>query len=285
MNCRNCKYAFSEIADYCQGCGAKVVTERLTVKRIFLEFLNKVFGWDNTYLRTFRTMVVTPDIVAKDYINGVRKKFMPPFTFLLIGLTIATLVFNSFSDKYTEFSTDMFGESFYRFQFDSAKQKEGSLKNLENENDQKAFEDFMKGQIESQKKSQGMILKYFNLFAFLSIPMYTFISYLVFGRKKYNYAEHLVVNCYIQGFSMIATTFLFVIALLVHPYMFSSGVLIAVFYYSFTYKRLCDLTLAKTLWKFIKFLLILIITFITISVLLGVVVVVLDKFFGINLIN
>ncbi|WP_299311331.1 DUF3667 domain-containing protein [uncultured Aquimarina sp.] len=280
MECKNCKYTLIEKADYCQGCGAKIVTERLTVKGIFLEFLNKVFGWDNTYLRTFRTMVVAPDKVVKDYIGGVRKKFMPPFTFLLIGLTIATLVFNSFSDKYAEFSSGMFGENFYRLQFDSAKEKDDSLKNLEN--DEKAFEDFMKEQIDSHKKMQGMLLKYFNLFAFLSMPMYTFIAFLVFGRKKYNYAEHLVVNSYIQGVTMIATTFLFIMALVIHPYIFSSGVLVAIFYYSFTYKRLCDLTLGRTLWKFIKFLLILITVFVGISFSIGIILALLAKVFGLN---
>ncbi|WP_299222703.1 DUF3667 domain-containing protein [uncultured Aquimarina sp.] len=285
MSCKNCEYNLTETAQFCQSCGAKVVTERLTVKRMFLEFLDKVFGWDNTYLRTFRIMLVAPDKVAKDYIDGVRKKFMPPFTFLLIGLTIATLVFNSFSDKYTEFSSGMFGEGFYRIQFDSAKEKNDSLKNLENEKEQEAFEDFMKEQIESQKKTQGMLLKYFNLSAFLLMPVYTFISYLVFGRKKYNYAEHLVINCYIQGFSMITSTFLFLMALVIHPYIFTSTVLIAIFYYSFTYKRLCDLTLARVLWKFIKFLLILMISFITITLLIAIVGVLLTKIFGLNFFN
>ncbi|WP_298539293.1 DUF3667 domain-containing protein [uncultured Aquimarina sp.] len=282
MTCRNCEYNITETARFCQSCGAKVVTERLTVKKIFLEFLNKVFGWDNTYLRTLRTMTVAPYVVVKDYIDGIRKKFMPPFTFLLIGLTAATLVFNAFSDKYTEFSTDMFGEGFYRIQYETAKEKDNSLKKIEKENEQETFEDFKIKEIEKQKKTQGKILKYFNLFAFLLIPMYTFISYLVFGRKKYNYAEHLVINCYIQGFSMIATTLLFIAALVIHPYIFSSGVLIAIFYYSFTYKRLCGLTLGKTLWKFVKFLLILVTAFITITLLIGIVAILLTKIFGLN---
>ncbi|MFD2562062.1 DUF3667 domain-containing protein [Aquimarina rubra] len=285
MSCKNCQYNITETAFYCQDCGAKVVTERLTVKRMFLDFLDKVFGWDNTYLRTFRTMAVAPDKVAKDYIDGVRKKFMPPFTFLLIGLTIATLVFNSFSDKYTEFSSGMFGESFYRIQFDSAKEKNDSLKNLESENEQKAFEDFMQEQIEGQKKTQGMLLKYFNLSAFLLMPVYTFIAFLVFGRKKYNFAEHLVINCYVQGLSMMTITFLFIIALMIHPYIFTSNVLIAIFYYSFTYKRLCNLSLGRTLWKFIKFLLILIITFIIFILSIVIIGIILDKVFGINLLN
>lgn len=284
MECKNCKYTLLETIGYCQGCGAKIVTERLTVKKIFLEFLNKVFGWDNTYLKTFRIMVVAPDKVAKNYTDGVRKKFMPPFTFLLIGLTIATLVFNSFSDKYAEFSSDIYGESFYRFQFDSAKEKNASSKNLANKSDQEAFEFFMKEQIENQKEVQGMVLKYFNLFAFLLIPIYTFIAFLVFGRKKYNYAEHLVVNCYIQGFTMITSTFLFLMALVVHPYIFISNILIAIFYYSFTYKRLCNHTLSMTLWKFIKFLLILTIVFIMI-ILLGIVLILLSKIFGLNFLN
>ncbi|MBQ4819205.1 DUF3667 domain-containing protein [Aquimarina sp. MMG016] len=285
MSCKNCDYNLTETAYYCQDCGAKVVKDRLTIRKIFQEFLNKVFGWDNTYLRTLRTIVVAPDKVAQDYISGIRKKFMPPFTFLLIGLTIATLVFNAFSDKYVEFSSGMLNESFYRLQFDSAKGKNASSGNLENESNQEAFEDFVEEQIEVQKKSQGMILKYFNLFAFLSIPMYTFIAFVVFGRKQYNYAEHLVINCYIQGFSMITSTLLFLMALFIHPYLFTSSVLIAIFYYSFTYKRLCDLTLARTLWKFIKFLIILTITFIVITVLFGILLVLIDIIFGLNLFN
>ena len=279
MNCKNCSNIILEDIGYCSRCGAKVVRNRLTMGVMFQEFLDTVFGWDNTYFRTFRTMFISPDKVIRAYVDGVRKKYMPPFTFLLIGLTMATLLFNAFSEKYVEFSVNIFGDGFYESQFNNLKINESEAY-FESKEYKADLKEYAKEQKQFHKKWNRNVLKYFNLVSFVSIPLYTLLSMLVFGRKKHNYAEHLVINSYIQGLSMTTMTLLFVIATFTSHWIFSGSVLIAIFYYSFTYRKLYEFSRWKSFLKFLKFIGIIIIPFLLLFIL-GIVVGYLMKTLGV----
>jgi len=269
MNCKNCEYGLQETAKFCQSCGARIIYDRLSLKKLTTDFINKVFGWENNYFRTFRTMMISPDVVVSDYIGGIRKRHMPPITFLLIGLTIATLVFNTFSEKYVELNSDvLIDENYYRTQFE-LKNGEKTSTNLD---DKKKYEEAFQTYKNQQKGFQTNIikgiLKYLNLITFIFMPFYTLISMLVFGRKTHNYSEHLVINCYIQGLSMIGTTLLFIAALIVHPNIYLFGITVAPFYYSFTYKKLYKLSFGKLLLKIGKFLIIFALVAVLFSILI-----------------
>lgn len=268
MNCKNCGYHLVNTAEFCHNCGARVVNERLNLKKLIQDFFNKVFGWENNYFKTFKNMVISPDEVVADYIRGVRKRHMSPITFLLIGTTIATLVFNMFSEKYEELNSSAFlDEDTYRSLYDPTDRVDDLTSPDEIKKYEEEFKAYKKRQEEFQTKWSNGILKYFNLAAFAFMPLYTLISMLVFGWKKYNYSEHLIINCYIQGLSMIGTTLLFVLALLINPTIYLFGVIVAIFYYSFTYKKLYALSLGKLLLKIVKFLIILIFAFLIVTVL------------------
>lgn len=49
----------------------------------------------------------------------------------------------------------------------------------------------------------GWISKYFNVFQMLKIPFIALTTFLLFKKAKLNYAEHLVINSYILGFSTV----------------------------------------------------------------------------------
>jgi len=171
MNCKNCNYSLPETASFCTNCGAKVIEDRLSLKKLIQELFNKVFGWENNYFKTFTTMVVSPDIVVSDYISGIRKRHMSPITFLLIGLTIATLVFNMFSEKYIELNTNtFFDEDSYQTLFDPTGRKNDLKTTDEIKKYDEKFEIYKEEQTEFQTKLTKSILKYFNLAAFVFMP-------------------------------------------------------------------------------------------------------------------
>ncbi|WP_299242355.1 DUF3667 domain-containing protein [uncultured Aquimarina sp.] len=273
MDCKNCGYHLANKAEFCHNCGARVVNQRLNLTKIIQDFFNKVFGWENNYFKTFKNMVISPDVIVSDYIDGVRKRHMSPITFLVIGTTIATLIFNMFSEKYLELNTAAFSdEDTYRSLFDPTGRKNSLTTPEEMKKYEEDFKIYKDGQTEFQTKWTKGMLKYFNLAAFMFIPFYTLISLLVFGWKKHNYSEHLVINCYIQGLSMIGTTVFFIAALIIHPNIYLFGVIVALFYYSFTYKKLYTLSFGKLLWKIVKFLIILILAFLIVTVIGGILV-------------
>jgi len=82
MNCKNCNYSLPETAGFCNNCGAKVIEDRLSLKKLLHDFFNQVFGWENNYFRTLKTMIVAPDVVVSDYIDGIRKRHMYSICFL-----------------------------------------------------------------------------------------------------------------------------------------------------------------------------------------------------------
>jgi hypothetical protein len=98
-----------------------------------------------------------------------------------------------------------------------------------------------------------LIFKNYNLFAFLLLPVYALIAFLVFG-KPYNYGEHLVINAYIQGTTFLVATVMFLVSLATHPAVHGSSILIVILYYCYTYGKLYQLTTGKLILKFLKFI-------------------------------
>ena len=175
---------------------------------------------------------------------------------MLIGLTFSIFIFNTFHDEYIDLSVqssklqlEWFAENFG-----------GPFKNP----------DFQKEQLESSKRSQEFILKYFNLLTFVLLPFYSLLSKLTFG-KPLNYAEHLTVNTYLQGISFISTPILFALSVWLNPNIFLVGLLLTITLYCYAYKKLYRLTIGDTIFKLIVFL-ILLFASIFVFILLGAVI-------------
>lgn len=250
MNCKNCEQDIINTTNFCPDCGAKVVSERITTKKLWRNFATDFFGWDNKYLITLKKLVFKPEQILSEYINGTRKKYVAPFVFLAIGTAIAMLVFTEFSDKYIELVSSFNGQ-----QFDFIQEHLGTEEGFE------CYEEDKKEYIENNAEVQKSILKYFNIFTFLLIPIYAFIAYRVFG-KPHNYAEHLVINCYVQGVTFLIATIAFLASVFINPVIYSLSILLSITYYSYVYKRLNGYGIGTVILKLFKFLAIAICIFI-----------------------
>lgn len=259
MNCKNCNHPLSEGDKYCLECGAKVVAERLTMKRLWTEFVYSVFGWDNKYLKTAKCLIIQPEILFKDYISGVRKRYLSPFTYFSIGVTLALLLYSFNSKIYLEnigYITVKTGDK-----VESSIDSPEKAKNKPSEFNVNEFND----------KLKKLLLKYYNIMAFLLLPVYALMAYWVF-RKPYNYAEHLIINTYIQGLLVIGNLILFHVGLAINkPNMLNYSFFIAIIYYLYAYGRLYKLTFKQYIFRFIRFLLFSIVVGLAL-VLVGVVI-------------
>ncbi|MEM6298986.1 MAG: DUF3667 domain-containing protein [Bacteroidota bacterium] len=252
MNCKNCHSPLKEGDSYCANCGAKVIRERVTTKKLFSEFIENVFGWDNRYLVTFIAMVMRPQAVLGEYVDGVRKRYVNPFTFFVIGMTVTLILFNQFEKQYLELATRPIVA-----QIEAEEEAAGS---------KEAYESLLKKRqnpfspgstkeevIEHNKKIQRWIVKYYNLLALLFMPFYALLAWLVF-RKPLNYAEHLIAGLYIQGMTFWGTTVAFLVTLLTKADIFFFSLLFTVAYYLYAYARLYKLSTGKVVLSFFKFL-------------------------------
>jgi hypothetical protein len=82
--CRNCDAdaAFGQI--YCGICGQKYATERLTLHEIGHDMLHALVHVDRSAFSLVRMLLVHPGTVARDYVQGKRKRYFGPFSFLVI---------------------------------------------------------------------------------------------------------------------------------------------------------------------------------------------------------
>lgn len=58
MSCKNCQKSLVPEDKFCSNCGAQIVTQRLTVKKVIHEFSQRYLSFDNKFLSTFKTMLV-----------------------------------------------------------------------------------------------------------------------------------------------------------------------------------------------------------------------------------
>ncbi len=266
MNCKNCNSELNQKDNFCRECGGKIVRERITIKSLFSNLLDTL-GWDSNFFVTLRFLLYKPQIVFKEYINGTRKKYANPFTFFAIILVISLFVFSHYSEQFIQMSINA-----------SLQQTEmlesaisGDIKDIRSKEifGYKNQEEFKKGIMVFQ-------MKYYNLFAFLFLPLYTLIAFLVF-RKPHNYGEHLVINTYIQGILLFLSVLLFVFSLLTGINIFVTGNLILLFfYYSYAYKKLNKLTFGQLFLKILKFIGILL-ALTVILLIIGVIYTIINK--------
>lgn len=169
MLCKNCKVELANENGFCQDCGARVIQERISLRFLFQEFLDKVLSYDNKLLKTFIHLFIKPEIVIDGYIKGVRKRYFNPISYLLISITLSGI--------YLYFFKDMAIESFSKMQEFDPDNPFYSLGIGEN-----LFQ---------------IIYDYPAFFTALNIPVYAFVSWIVFfNKKKYNFYEHIVIYLY-----------------------------------------------------------------------------------------
>jgi hypothetical protein len=227
---------------FCGNCAAKVVTERITIKKLLSDLASNVFGWDNKFFFTVRMLILKPEILFKEYIDGTRKKYMNPLSLLTLTAALAIFVFNFFAEDYLALNIETNKQSIEMISSMMEKQ-------LGEEFDAATYK---KEQMERITDLSSFMLKYFNLIVLLLLPLYTFLAFLTY-RRPYNYGEHLVINSYIQGLSFLATSLLFTISVFTNPSVYMLAIVLLVIYYTYAYGRLYKLSVAESILSFLKF--------------------------------
>lgn len=242
MKCKNCTNSIVNYTKFCANCGARIIGNRLTFKFFFQEFLAKVLSIDNKLLKTFWHLIVKPDYVIKSYIDGVRKKYIEPFSYLLISITLSGITIFLMREN----AVDVLDE----------------LNQGQNEKFREAYKSIM-----------NTMYDFNSIVTALTIPFYALISWLVFLNKKmFNYVEHLIVYIYTTAQFSILSAILFV-GIYFSGLEDSSGtvmmgvLLTSMIYNAYTLKRIFKLNIKQLLIKIIYFLFVLLVLYIFATIL------------------
>lgn len=247
MNCKNCQTPLTEISDYCNICGAKVIKNRLTLKNLFANFSEQFLNYDNKFIQTIQALILRPEDVIVGYVNGVRKKYINPVSFFAIALTISGLylfIIQRFFPEAMDFST-------------MTQQNDSSLK--------------------VANKISNVMFDYNSLFYFAFIPLLALVSLLVFYNKKFNYTEHIVIYLYTMSLGAVLTSIIALLLLMIdsqYVLHFSLWSNVALFlFHCYLLKRVFEMKWPELILKTFLFLVVFGIGYIIFSILLVIILI------------
>ena len=258
MNCKNCGNSVTE--NFCSKCGQRKSVSAISFRTLKDEFQNNIFQINRGFLFTIKELFVRPGHAIRDFIDGKRKPFYKPLSFLLVTTTI--YIFVSYLLNVDSFLAEILNNV-----------KEG----FDNANQEKAKFKLTDGGIFDWLKTNQTYL------VFLFVPIYSLASYIAFFKTKYNFYEHIVLQLYITGqqFTMImlfTCTFFFNQEILTIAILVSSiGYSLLTYWQFFKGKRFVNIFLRYILIQILFYILYFIISFA--AILIGAII---SKLIGFN---
>ncbi|WP_459414686.1 DUF3667 domain-containing protein [Flagellimonas marinaquae] len=194
MTCKNCDARLRTDYLYCPACGAKVIRNRITIKNLWTDFLERYFNLDNTFIRTLVHLTTKPEVVIEGYLQGIRRKYLNPISYMGIAITLSGLIV-----------------------FLMVKSGDAINFNMINNGVTTKY----------QEKLMDFILDYQALIFLLFVPMMTIAGWLCFDQKRYNFAERTIIFIYSLGHYSVIIFLPSILLLLFMPEQYVNFSLIA----------------------------------------------------------
>jgi hypothetical protein len=92
LRCLNCGANMVTGQRFCGDCGQRVISGRLRMHDIGHDLLHAITHADHSIFRLVRELALHPGRVAREYIEGRRKKYFGPFAFLIIAVGVTSFL-------------------------------------------------------------------------------------------------------------------------------------------------------------------------------------------------
>ncbi len=177
--CQNCEVNLQPDFHHCPKCGQKTNLHRLTLHDVFHDAIHFFFHADKSLLTLIRELAKNGGKVAREFVEGKRKKYFPPLNFFLIVAAIYLFV---------QIKTD------YHQEVDVVKEHPELLQMKENQRQ------VMTEAYKRQQRAIHFTNQHSNTVMMASLPIIAAIFFLFYRRFPYNYTEHLAAGMYMFGF-------------------------------------------------------------------------------------
>ena len=182
--CPNCSASLDGNFQYCPTCGQKTHIHRFNLAHIGHEAFHALTHADKGILHLLKNLTIRPGIVAREYVlEGKRKRYFNPFTFLVIVLGLSVFVNSVFKPYERNINPEAARTETNESASTAAKLRKERSRNVSYFLDKRA-----------------------NLVAFAAIPLFALAFWLFFRRSGINYAEHLVANVFFAGYFQLFAT-------------------------------------------------------------------------------
>ncbi len=95
-HCRNCGLSLK--GQYCSGCGQRARVRMITVWELLRDLFGDVFELDSRLWRSLVPLLFKPGFLTREYLEGRRVRYMPPFRMYLVLSVLFFLLVSLFSD-------------------------------------------------------------------------------------------------------------------------------------------------------------------------------------------
>jgi len=188
MICISCQHEHND--NYCLNCGEKNGVKKITFSTVIEDALSTITNMDKGLLFNIKSLLLYPQKITTDYINGKRKGILNPTSFLIITVSLYLLVITFFKPPITP----------------------------------KEIDDVTKSEVRNVLVEVGSFSRtYIKYFWILSIIPLALSTKLMF--RKYNYVEHLALSSFIMGMSTLLAVFSYLIfkfPLIFDPFVYLS---------------------------------------------------------------
>lgn len=241
--CLNCNEDLNPAQKFCSSCGQKANIYRLTTKEIFHQALHAITHADKGLFSVIKDLAIKPGIVAKEYIEGKRKKYFNPYSLLVIVTGIVLVISSNFQ---------IFGYSVNKV---SPKDTVYSNSNAPTRNSDIMVNRAKEGYLRRSAQFTSFVNNHSNVVLFISTPFLSFFLWLFYRKRKMFYAEHLTSMAFFNSFMLMYTALIFAPLIYFTRNSVGYGVYIVpmllshVIYLAFAHKQLFDY---KGIFGFLK---------------------------------
>lgn len=95
--CKNCETQFR--GNFCPECGQSVKDFDKPFSFIFYNFVGDFFAFDTRFFRTFGALLVKPGFLTKEYFEGKRIRYTPPFRIFIFASFILFLLLQIYTNR------------------------------------------------------------------------------------------------------------------------------------------------------------------------------------------
>lgn len=175
ITCKNCNNTTT--GNFCSTCGQSTKTSRIDLHNIVHNFLHGILHVDQGFFYTMKELTLRPGKTIRNYFAGKRVSYFNPFGYFFLIATAYVFI------------SHFAGQPLFL-----------DVKVEVNEANEQAK------QVESLFQTIRYVFdNHYSLIMLSIMPFTAFISFLFFRAAKYNYGEHLMLNCYILGHQILAS--------------------------------------------------------------------------------
>jgi hypothetical protein len=176
---------------YCSGCGERAFSKHdYSIHHFFELTAESLFHLDGRVLNTFRVLLQQPGVLARNFFEGPRKKYMGPVQCFIVANFIYLLV-QPFTLVST-FTTTMQQQMTQRYWSPLARRMIEA----------KMAAAALTEEIYADRWEHTAHLQAHTLLIIL-VPLTAIVYILLFGRSRKFLAEHLVLSFYVNAFFLI----------------------------------------------------------------------------------